>query len=466
MPENTIVVKNKKLSSISRLSNRLIINLRTKDETIFVENGITTVSISVLLSLAGECTFNMEEINYLFQKLIGLNYKQIFLNEKDVDFSALFHSPRIWRKIAELVCECLEIVQEKGLMNFLLLETKVTPILHQMFDVGFPLDVIGVRQECKNLRDTLSNVKKCIKESEEDVSELAHLCAKLEDKVRRIPCELNNRSKETYLFCNFRSLGSDTFRITTNHVNLQGLPKEIRKHLLPRYGEVLVEYDLVSSQLVILAYLSCESSLMEQYENGIDLYLFVISVITGRGKDNITETERNAFKKMLLQMLYGAGKRTIYKELKANGINVSCAEVDVMQDRFYKTFEAICKYSLEVKEAENLLLPDGRKWNLQESVDGYKRLAYVLQYMESLILREVLVLINEEFKSRKARLYLCIHDSIFIEAELIELSEVRDIVQRCFDVAMQRYLKGFKNTKLKEKLNYERFKEVFSRSKK
>ena len=151
-------------------------------------------------------------------------------------------------------------------------------------------------------------------------------------------------------------------------------------------------------------------------------------------------------------MLYGAGRGTIHKELMTNGSNVSYSELAEMQDRFFKSFETIRKYSSEVKEVENLLLPDGRKWNLKEYVDGYKRLAFVLQYMESVILREVLVLLNEQLKTRKAWIYLCIHDSVFIESELSELAYIGNIVQKCFDVSMQKYLKEIKKVRLKEKI--------------
>ena len=455
------------LTEVKEQGKCLIINLRPADEKFFAENGIPTISLPVLLSIAGECSFNTEEISGLLQKAVCINYKNIFLNERESDFSVLFYSSRFWRKIAGIVCECLEMIHENGLINFLLLETEVTPILHQMFDGGFPLDVIGVRKECRQMKDALSIAKNRIKTAYEDELDLSHLCLKLEDKLRRIPFELfNNGQKEIRLFCNFRSLGSDTFRITTNHVNLQGLPKEIRKYLLPRYGEVLTEYDLVSSQLVILAYLSGENSLMKKYENGIDLYLFVISVMTGKSVDDITQKERNAFKKMVLQMLYGAGKTTILKELQANEVNVSYTEMAEMQVRFYQNFKGIKIYSLKVKEADKLLLPDGRRWNLKESVDGYKRLAYVLQYVESLILRKTLVLLEQEIRDRKIWIYLCIHDSVFVESELREYLEVKSIVQRCFDTAMKKYLKGFVKTNLKEEIIYhEQIKRIINGSK-
>ena len=433
----------------------LMINLKSTDESLLVENGIATVSLPTLLSIAGGCSYKAEEINDLFQKTVGIDFNHIFMGENEIDFSILFNSERFWRKIAGLVQESMDIVQENGLMKFLLLEIKVTPILHHMFDGGYPLDVQGVKQECQKLQEFLVEVNEKIKITQGDLAELYYLRSKIEDKMRRIPygC-FNTKKKIITIFCNFRSIGSDTFRITTNRVNIQGMPKVIRNSLLPRHGDVLVEYDLVGSQLIILACLSGEESLIRLYANGEDLYLYIVSIMTGKEMCSVTKSDRKVYKKSILQMLYGAGIETIKTELTANGIIVSYGDVENMRKQFYQSFPAIKKYSDRIKRTDCVTLPDGRKWNLRNTVEPFKVLAHILQYVESVVLRETLVLLNRKIRNKKIWFYLSIHDSVILEASSEEYVKLGKIVRQCFSHVAKKYLHGLEQINVKEEIIY------------
>lgn len=460
----------KPLTALPKLGKGVIINFRQADEKVLVKSGVATVSISVLLSVAGGCSYDAEEINDIFKKTININYRHVFLNDKAVDFTLLFRSPRFWGRIANLVRECLDILQKNGLMDFLALEVQLVPILHRMFDAGYPIDV---RQSMKvyeklraALRDVAGKIKDGCKVSDymdasdvkgKEMLEWIRLRDKLEDKLRRFPTELLRcKQKSVVIPCNFRSIGTDTFRITTNHTNIQGLPKEIRRCLRPRRGDMLIEYDLVSSQVMILAYLSGEDSLIQSYLHGEDLYLHIAAVMAGKQANDITAEERGIYKLVILQMLYGAGVSTLQQELAANGVKRSYAEIREMQRRFYASFPAIRQYSDMVKEADSVTLPTGRKWNLKDSVKPYKRLSYIMQYIESVILREALVLLDNEATSNELWLYLCIHDSVFVETNSAEYAKVQAILRRCFNEAVGKCLPIIKQTQIKEDIIYEK----------
>ncbi len=447
----------KPLTVLQRLERGLIINLSQTDEKVFVKSGIATISLPVLLSIAGGCSYDVDDINDIFRKSININYKHIFFNERAVDFTVLFRSLRFWDRIAGLICECLDIIRRNGLMEFLLLEIQTVPILHRMFDEGYPLDAKRVMGKCVELRNELSRIKRAIKKNRGDISELLHLRQKAEDKLRRIPCEIyNSKSSKTVISCNFRSIGTDTFRITTNHANVQGLPKEIRRCFLPRHGDMLIEYDMVSSQVIILACLADEDSLIRLYAEGEDLYLHIVAALTGKQAGKITKRERDVYKAIILQMLYGAGISTMQGKLKANGINFSCTQVKDMRQRFYQSFPAIREYSDRVKIVDSVTLPMGRRWNMEDSVEPYKRLPYIMQYVESMILREILVLLDRKAKSTEIWLYLCIHDSVFVETNSTLYAEMRAIVRKCFNQAMGKYFNKLKKINLKEDVIYDR----------
>lgn len=434
--------------------NSLIFNFRDTDERLFVQAGIPTISMQTFLSMCGGYVVKEDEVNRIFKRITGIHYINVFCN-KQVDFSILYSSLRFWNRIAKLVLEGMGMLKKQGLKETFELEVRVTSILHRMFDGGYPLDVRCAKRQYWELKGVLSEIKRKIKESNGDMSELLYFRQKTEDKIRRIPCEIYNTQKsKAVVSCNFRSIGTDTFRITTNHTNIQGLPKVIRKCFLPRHGNMLIEYDMVSSQVIILACLSGEDSLIQLYTKGIDLYLYIVSVLMGKRVENITKEERSIYKRIILQMLYGAGISTIRKELNVNGVNFSYAEVKEMQKRFYKSFPAIREYSDRVKANDRILLPTGRKWSM-DCVEPYKRLAYIMQNVESVILREILVSLDKEARNNEIWLYLCIHDSVLLETNSAVYAEVRAIVRKCFDKAMRKYLPRLERVNLKEDVIYE-----------
>lgn len=434
--------------------NSLIFNFRDTDERLFVQAGIPTISIQTFLSMCCGYVVKEDEINRIFNRTTGIHYTNVFYN-KQVDFSILYSSQRFWNRIGKLIDEGMDMLKKQGLREAFELEVRVISVLHRMFYSGYPLDVRCAKRQYWELQGALSEIKRKIRESNGDTSELVYLRKKAEDKIRRIPYEIySTRKSKTVISCNFRSIGTDTFRITTNHANIQGLPKVIRKCFRPRRGDMLVEYDMVCSQVIILACLSGEDSLIQLYTKGMDLYLYIVSVLLGKHVEDVTEDERNIYKRIILQMLYGAGIGTIQKELNVNRVNFSYAEVKETQRRFYKSFPSIREYSDRVKTDDRILLPTGRIWSM-DCVEPYKRLAYIMQNVESVILREILVSLDQEARNNEMWLYLCIHDSVFWETNSTIYAEVQAIVRECFHKAMGKYLHKLKRVNIKEDIIYE-----------
>lgn len=463
-------IRNKSLCKVSMteialsVKNGLLINFCDSDEWLLAQAGVPTISMQTFLSMCCGYAASRDEMNRIFKRTVGVHYINVFCN-RQVDFSILYSSPRFWNRIAKLVCEGMDMLKKQGLWEAVKLEVKVTGILHRMFDEGYPLDVKRVRQQYWELQGILSEIKRKMKEGKGDISELLYLRRKAEDKLRRIPYEVyNSRRSRAVIYCNFRSIGTDTFRITTNHTNIQGLPKAIRRCFLPRHGDMLIEYDMISSQIIILACLSGEDSLIQSYTKGIDLYVHITSILTGKCADDVTEEERSIYKRIILQMLYGAGTDTIQGELKANKIKLSYIEVREMQKRFYQSFPAIREYSDRIRAVDSVILPTGRKWHMKDFVEPYKRLSYIMQNVESVILREVLVLLDQEARNNEIWLYLCIHDSVLLETNSAAYAEVRTIVRKCFNKAMSKYLHRLKRVNIKEDIIYNgrKIKTIFS----
>lgn len=222
---------------------------------------------------------------------------------------------------------------------------------------------------------------------------------------------------------------------------------------LQKLIEMLVSYDIVSSQMFILACLAGEDSLIQRYQSGSDIYLCIASTMTGRQESKITVEERNIYKKFILEMIYGAGIQTLYREMQSAGYQTSFAGIKAMKKRFFEAYPAIREYCRFVKKADYVLLPAGRKWFVKE-IEPYRRCAYIMQFVESLILRKTLILLKGYAKRGWFDLYMTIHDSIWLEVNIRFYKLVQKLIQECFDKSVYSVLK-LQELRLKEELIYE-----------
>lgn len=446
----------------------IVFNFRNADEKQLITKEIPTISAQTLMSIAGGCSYRIEDMDFLFMRGAKVRYSEIFGEEQKTDHSLVFHSNRFWGRIACIIQECIDLIYRQGLQCFLLLEIKVIPVLHTMFDTPYPVDSKRAIEIYKKLKQELTLLQKQIsfknlgktatgKKSSND-KEVQNLIAqrnKLENKLMRFPKELSGiRKEKAYIFSKFRSIGTDTFRISTYSANIQGFPKELRQCLLPRQGNKLIEYDIVCSQLMLLAGLAEEDSLIQCYLRDMDLYTFISSEILEKSKDEIFAKERGIYKTIILQTLYGAGVDTIQKEVQGIGCRMNNDKIREFNRQFYRLFPAIRKYIERVKTVEEITLPTGRKYCMK-NIAPYARLSYILQYIEAETLRKILIALSEKSVEMKFGIYLCIHDSIFIETSNEDIAGLREFILKCFNKAVSEYFKNIKKINIKETIFYE-----------
>lgn len=442
-----------------------VINLRNVDEKQLIARGIPTISAQTLMSIAGGCSYRANEMEFLFTRGAKVRYSEIFGEEQKVNYLLVFQSNRFWSRIACIIQECIELIYRQSLQRFLLLEIEVIPVLHEMFDAPYPVDSERAQEAYKNLKQELALVQTQIRDKnlekakagekmpdDKEVQNLMCKWHKLDNKRMRFPRELlGTQQKEAYISSKFLSIGTDTFRISTYNANIQGFPKELRKCLLPRRGNKLIEYDIACSQLILLAGLAEEDSLIQCYLSNMDLYTFISSEILGKSGDEMTSEERKVYKIIILQILYGAGIDTIQTEIQNTDYEMTDNEIKEFNRRFYRLFPAIREYTERVKNVEEITLPTRRKYCMK-NIKPYARLSHILQYVEAEILRRILIALSEKSAELKFRVYLCIHDSVFIETSNEDIAEMRKFIQTCFNKAVRIYFKNIKKIIVKESI--------------
>jgi len=104
----------------------------------------------------------------------------------------------------------------------------------------------------------------------------------------------------------FLPLGSDgTSRIYTEDPNLIGLSKYTRKFIAPDPERVFCVMDYISAELIIMSGMSGEKSVTDLLDAGIDPHKDILSRVTGKPFDSITEEERDIGKALNYAPLYG-----------------------------------------------------------------------------------------------------------------------------------------------------------------
>ena len=207
----------------------IVFNFRNADEKQLITKEIPTISAQTLMSIAGGCSYRTEDMDFIFMRGVRVRYSEIFGEEQKTDHSLVFHSNRFWGRIACIIQECIDLLYRQGLQCFLLLEIKVIPVLHTMFDTPYPVDSKRAIETYKKLKQELTLLQKQIRhdglekrqtiEKKSDSKKIQGLISqqnKLENKLMRFPKELLSiRKEKAYIFSKFRSIGTDTFRIST-----------------------------------------------------------------------------------------------------------------------------------------------------------------------------------------------------------------------------------------------------------
>ena len=133
----------------------------------------------------------------------------------------------------------------------------------------------------------------------------------------------------------------------TEKLNLQNLPRksELRKCLIAPEGHFVYVADLSQIEARMLAWLSGEKELLQQFRDGIDVYKAFASKIYGKPTSEITDQERFVGKVAILGLGYGMGYKKFAMTLRAGAmgpaINFSDEQAKNVVDTYRATYPRI-----------------------------------------------------------------------------------------------------------------------------
>lgn len=401
---------------------------RTSTEKMLSHGFKNVICVKDLYSFAlGGMPINQQRFDYWLCKELKVNSSYF---SKDVAVrNMVLSSRRLQQAISDDVADCMNLIDEYCLGGMLSLYLQVLPIIHQMYSRGFKIDMQAI---------TNIYADKKAKYEQLSANDFDSLSVDEKDELNKLkkfidsfnPTDMVMNEGCNTIHANYEVIGTETFRMTTNNINLLGIPKVYREHLLPRKeGNSIVEIDMSSSHIVILAYLSGEKVLIDKYLKGEDLYVYLGSLFFNTSL-KLSATQRKVIKVVMLMILNGAGTKALLTKVKEIDENINDDILVEGVNRLYSELHSVSIYLEYLKNSDEIQLPDnGRLWKGNLLPEPYKRISRVLQTLESQILWVSLIAITEELKSlQDCRLYLTLHDAVYIECPKVYTTHVEEVV--------------------------------------
>ena len=258
-------------------------------------------------------------------------------------------------------------------------------------------------------------------------------------------------------------------------INLQNLPSrgnnanKLKFSIKAPEGYYLIDSDSSQIEARMLAWLSGQNDLVENFKNGEDVYKIMASAIYSKEVNDITSSERFVGKTTILGAGYGMGAKKFGIQLKTFGTEITEGEAIHIVQTYRQTYpkipslwtagrhaiEAMVKNQntpfgngcVEVHGTEGILLPNGlyqRYPNLRKvrtddgeqyvydarrgsvKIYGGKLVENICQALARCIIGEQMIKISKKYK-----VVLTVHDSIGIIVPEADVLEAQQYVESC-----------------------------------
>lgn len=166
----------------------------------------------------------------------------------------------------------------------------------------------------------------------------------------------------------FNQTFTATGRLSSSNPNLQNIPikyewgEKIRKAFIADNGYFLVSADYAQIEIRILAALSGDENLIEDFLKKRDIHQMTAAKIFGVSPEMVTKEMRRQAKTINFGILYGMGRYSLSKELK-----VSTKDAEIFINRYFENYP-------KVKEYRNQLIEKARKDKIVTTLFGRKRI--------------------------------------------------------------------------------------------
>ncbi|AWB85059.1 DNA polymerase I [Corynebacterium liangguodongii] len=250
----------------------------------------------------------------------------------------------------------------------------------------------------------------------------------------------------------FKQTVASTGRLSSTDPNLQNIPvrteagRKIRSAFTVGKGyECLLTADYSQIEMRVMAHLSGDEGLIEAYRAGEDLHNFVGSRVFDVPIDQVTPELRRRVKAMSYGLVYGLSAYGL-----SNQLSISAGEAKSIMESYFERFGGVKRYLDEVvekaREVGYTSTVFGRRRYLPELTSDNRvarenaeraALNAPIQGTAADIIKVAMIRVDRALASFDSRVLLQVHDELVVEVAPGELDEVREIVEREMDSAIE-----------------------------
>ena len=239
---------------------------------------------------------------------------------------------------------------------------------------------------------------------------------------------------------------ASTGRLSSNNPNLQNIPirdesgREIRKAFVPEKGKVFLSADYSQIELRLMAHLSGDRGMKEDFLGGQDIHSATAAKIFGVKPGDVSREMRARAKTANFGIIYGISAFGLSQRL-----NISRSEAKELIDGYFESYPGVKKYMDQSIEK-------GREDGFVTTMFGRRRYLRDIQSRNSLLRSNAernainapiqgsaadiikIAMINihgrMEKSGMKASMILQVHDELIFELDEADKNELRDMVIR------------------------------------
>lgn len=444
--------------------------------------GYSPVSITTLIGKKGKDQGSMRDVELNAIKEYAVEDADITLQLKDVFAPQMAESStqKLFDEIEMPLVPVLADMEREGinldteaLREFSKeLESEVVKIEQEIYDLaGLKFNIASPAQLGKILFEHLKIDDKAKKTATKQYSTAEDVLVKLAHKhpivnkvlefrglvklkntyVDTLPTLINAETKRIHT--SYNQAVASTGRLSSNNPNLQNIPirtergKEVRKAFVPRNSDyTLLSADYSQIELRIIAALSQEKSMIEDFKNGTDIHTSTAAKVYGIPVEEVTKEQRSHAKMVNFGIIYGISAFGL-----AERLNISRSDAKSIIDNYFMKYPGIKQYMDESIEkarekgyVETIL---GRRRYLRDinsanqTVRGFAERNAInapIQGSAADMIKIAMIRVHAELKKRemKSKLLLQVHDELVFDAYKPELEELTVLVKDCMQNAL------------------------------
>ncbi|MFN4245617.1 MAG: DNA polymerase I [Brevinematia bacterium] len=266
------------------------------------------------------------------------------------------------------------------------------------------------------------------------------------DELPKMVIKSTNR-----IHTSFNQTVTATGRLSSSNPNLQNIPirdeigKRIREAFISEECKLLGSFDYSQIELRVLAHISNDETLIEQFHQGRDIHSETASKILGIKPQELSPEHRRIGKTINFGIVYGISAYGLSKQLR-----ITQSEASEIIEKYFSTYRGIKEYILRTLEfasekgyVETMF---GRKRNLPELVNRKydktkisfgksERIAInaPIQGSAAEIVKIAMNKLYDKLKNTSVKMLLQVHDEILVEVPENEVNEYKDVIKNTLE---------------------------------